>query len=61
MTSEAPATKASAVTYLRLYADDDGESHFALRRVVRGADPEAEGRGLLDEGCSTRAERPDIA
>jgi hypothetical protein len=54
VTSEVPATKASAVTYLRLYADDDGESHFALRPVGSGADPEAAGRGLLDEGRASR-------
>jgi hypothetical protein len=53
VTSEVPATKASAVTYLRLYADDDGESHFALRPLAGDADPEATGWESLDEGAAS--------
>ena len=50
MTSDGPRAAGSLFAYLRLYADEGGESHFALRPVIGDADPEAAGRELLDGG-----------
>lgn len=40
--------------YLRLYVDDDGESHFEQRPLRSASDTMAAGRGLLDEGEASR-------
>jgi hypothetical protein len=53
MTSVHPESRGT-VTCLRLYADEDGESHVALRPMRGDADPEAAGRELLDAGQASR-------
>lgn len=53
MTVEGSRQEGSPVRYLRLYTDDEGESHFALRSMAGVAETEAVERELLDEGGAT--------
>ena len=48
MTGEGPGPKGSPVTYLRLYTDDEAESHFVSRSMGGVVEAEAAGRTLID-------------
>ena len=53
MTGEGSWLEGSPVTYLRLHADDEGESHFVLRSIGGVVEAEAAGRTLIDEGTAS--------
>ena len=53
MTGQVPGSEGSPVTYLRLYTDDEGESHFVSRSMGGVVEAEAAGRTLLDEGTAS--------
>jgi hypothetical protein len=54
VTGKALQSADSLITYLRLYADADGESHFEQRPLGSASDSPVTGRGLLDEGEASR-------
>ena len=53
MTGGGSGPEGLPVTYLRLYTDDRGESHFVLRSVGGVLEAEAAGRTLLDDGTAS--------
>jgi hypothetical protein len=54
VTGNRARSASSPVTYLRLYVDDDGESHFEQRAFGGASDTTVAGQGLLDEGEASR-------
>ncbi len=54
MTGNRSGSASAPVTYLRLYVDEDGESHFEQRTLGSASDTKVAGRGLLDEGEASR-------
>ena len=54
MSGKRSRSASAPVTYLRLYVDDDGESHFEQRALGSASDTTVVGPGLLDEGEASR-------